>query len=206
MKDEEKRKKEETGGVKSKLSSFFADFKTYFKRIKTPIKKPEDAAPIIAETKRYIIVAFALGIPFAALGTLLGEKVAPALEALSLVAVALWAFGGYLCILHSGMKRCVKRLENLTCDKCGAKLGDIDHTTYEEVSRRWERSDSSDQSKYTLKVTVKFTCVCPECGAVKTFMETLRSGAIVVSSTSLNDDVMPTSKLVEDYLGGLIHM
>ena len=68
-------------------------------------------------------------------------------------------------------------------------------------------SDSSNSKRAASKlyVTVKFTCKCPKCGAVKSFNETLCSGEVSASNYSTNDTTVSTEKLVNDYLMGIIH-
>lgn len=198
MKDEEKRKKEENGGAKSKLSGFFADLKTYRKRIKTPIKKAEDAEPLIAESKKYMIVSFVFGMVLLVIGTLLEDAVEALGIAFAVMGLALWFLGFYFTFKRGNLIIAVKRLRNLTCDKCGASLADEDYVTYEEISHKWIRSENSS----TLKVEIRFRCVCPKCGAVKTFTETLRSGEVSASSSHL----VSTKELVKDYLAGYVRL
>ena len=131
------------------------------------------------------------------------------IEALSNILMAV-AVIGMLASIFFGLnlyatKRGIQRLKNLICDKCGAQLGDPENTTYEEVSHYWSDSSNSKRAASKLYVTVKFTCKCPKCGAVKSFNETLCSGEVSASNYSTNDTTVSTEKLVNDYLMGIIH-
>ena len=144
-----------------------------------------------------MIVSFVLGAVLMLLGMMLGQA-AEFLEILFIPGFALWGLGFYFTTKRGNLIITVKRMRNLTCDKCGASLADEDYVTYEEISHRWIRSENSS----TLKVEIRFRCVCPKCGAVKTFTETLRSGEVSASSSHL----VSTKELVKDYLDGYVRL
>lgn len=174
---------------------------SYFKRVKKPITKPEEANPIMTETRNYLLIALGIGVLFSVLSGVI--------DALSTVFTII-GFVGIIAAMYFGimlyaMKRVVKRLKNLTCEKCSSKLGNAENTTYQEISRRWQDSSDSNKAESKLYVIVKFTCKCPKCGTVKSFNETLCSGSIKVTNYATRDNIISTQKLVDDYLNGLIH-
>lgn len=174
---------------------------SYFKRIKEPIAKAEEAAPLIKETRTYLLIALGISMLFSLLGIII-----PVLKTVFEIIGLIGMFAAfYFGIILYSMTRVVKRLKNLTCDKCGSKLGDPENTTYQEISRRWQDSNDSKKAESKLYVTVQFTCKCPKCGTVKSFKETLCSGSINVTNYSTRDNIISTQKLVDDYLDGLIH-
>ena len=167
---------------------------SYFKRIKKPVSSPEEAKPILKETKTYLFISIAVCLLAQIVESILPKPISTVFEIVGLLA----AFAAiYFGIMLYGASRAVGRIENLICEKCGSNLGDLEHTTYDELSRRW--SDSDKQSK--LYVTVRFRCECIKCGAVKSFTEELGAGVVTTS----NSNMISTNKLVEDYLNGMIH-
>ena len=113
--------------------------------------------------------------------------------------------GIYFALMLYAMNRATARLANLTCNKCGTSLNNSEYALWEEISRRWADRSDSRSAEAKLYVTVKFTCVCPHCGEVKIFNETLCSGKIRVTDYSVRDTLISTQKLVDDYFNGLIH-
>ena len=182
--------------IKTILKKFFS----YFKRAKNPVKNIEEAQEVLKETKTYLMIFGGIGVVSVILSTILDaiSLLANIFMFLALVGIFLAIYFG---LMYSALNRIIKRMQNLTCDKCGEKLGDLANTTYKEISRRWVDSNNSNPPSSTLKVTVKFTCTCSKCGAVKSFTEELRSGAV----TSKGSNLISTEKLVEDYLKGFIH-
>lgn len=176
-------------------------FFSYFKRVKQPISKVEDATPIIKETKLYLIICIIAGILCSAcsgipvIGWLLG-----------ILMIVFVAGVIYFGIMLYAMKRVTKRLSNLTCSKCGTQLGDNLNTSWEEIKRHWVDSNNGHTASSKLYVTVKFTCKCPKCGEVKQFTEELCSGKITVANNlSVKDNLVSVQDIVNDYLNGLIH-
>lgn len=177
------------------------DFKSYFKRVKQPVKNAEEAKPIKKETTTYLLISLGLALVCSILA-----EVIPAIA----IVFQLVSFAGILAAMYFGImlyaiKRASKRLDNLTCNKCKTSLDNQEYATWEEISRRWAESSSDRKAEGKLYVTVKFICKCPNCGETKCFTETLCSGKIVVRDHSSTADIMPTQKLVDDYFNGLIH-
>ena len=177
------------------------DIKTYFKRVKQPITRPEQAKPLKDETKVYMAVFFGIGIVFSVLGGVIESLNTP----LSLIGIAGFIAGLYFGLMLYAMNRATLRLANLTCNKCGTSLNNPEYASWEEISRRWSDRSDSKSAETRLYVTVKFTCVCSHCGEVKSFNETLCSGKIRVTDYSVRDTLISTQKLVDDYFNGLIH-
>ena len=177
------------------------DIKTYFKRVKQPITRPEQAKPLKDETKVYMAVFLGVGIVFSALGGAIESLNIP----LSLIGIVGFIVGFYFALMLYAMNRATARLANLTCSKCGTSLNNSEYASWEEISRRWADRSDSRSAEAKLYVTVKFTCVCPHCGEVKIFNETLCSGKIRVTDYSVRDTLISTQKLVDDYFNGLIH-
>lgn len=164
---------------------------SYFKRIKQPLEKPEDAKPLKKETGIFLAICIVGFVVMSIMG--------------QIFALAFFFAAAYFSLILYGIERSARRLENLTCDQCGGKLGDAEHTAYEEISRRWESSANSKKAVSKLYVTVRFACQCPNCGAAKTFTETLCSGTINATATSSKANLVDTREIVEDYLNGHIH-
>lgn len=164
----------------------------YFKRIKQPIEKPEDAKQLKTETIIFLAIC------------IVGFVVMSIVEQ-TIIALVFFFVAAYFALILYGIERSVKRLKNLTCDHCGGKLGDAEHTAYEEISHRWENSTNSKRAVAKLYVTVRFACQCPNCGAAKTFTETLCSGTINATAASSKANLVDTREIVEDYLNGHIH-
>lgn len=177
------------------------DIKTYFKRVKQPITRPEQAKPITAETKVYMAVFLGVGALFSILSGLIENLMIP----LSVIGIAGIIMGLYFGLMLYAMTRVKERLAKLTCNKCGTSLNNPEYASWEEISRRWADRSDSNSVEAKLYVTVKFTCTCPHCGEVKTFNETLCSGKIRVTDYSVRDTLVSTQKLVDDYFNGLIH-
>lgn len=175
------------------LKKFF----TYFKRAKKAPATIEEAISVKKETGIYLLITIAIMVLFGILSSCF--FISPGLI-FFVCFVSLIAFL-YFGMMYQAINRTIKRMQNLTCNKCGEKLGDLANTTYKEIYRRWVDSNNSNSPSSTLKVTIKFTCTCPKCGAVKSFTEELRSGAV----TSKSSNLISTEKLVEDYLNGFIH-
>lgn len=164
----------------------------YFKRIKQPIEKPEDAKQLKTETIILLAVCIVGFLVMSCVG--------------SIAALIFFLAAVYFAFVLYAIDRSVKRLKNLTCDACGGKLGDAAHTTYEELSQRWENSADSKRAVAKRYVTVRFACQCPNCGAEKTFTETLCSGAISATASSSKSNLIDTRVIVEDYLNGHFHV
>lgn len=173
---------------------------SYFKRVKKPITKVEEAKPIMKETRIYFLISLAAFILFSVLAGVV-ESLNTIFTIIGLLAFVPTAYFG---IMLYAMKRSLKRFKNLHCE-CGAELVNDENTTWKEVSRRWQDSNSSNRAESKLYVTVKITCKCPKCGKVKSFNETLCSGKISVSNMSTRDTIVSTQSLVDDYFSGLIH-
>lgn len=177
------------------------DFKSYFKRVKQPVKNAEEAKPIKKETLTYLLIS--LGIALAC--SILAEVIPVIAIVFQLVSFAGILVAIYFGIMLYAIKRVSKRLDNLTCSKCKTSLDNQEYATWEEISRRWAESSSDRKAEGKLYVTVKFTCKCPYCGEIKCFTETLCSGKITATKYGTDANVMPTQKLVDDYFNGLIH-
>ena len=177
------------------------DIKTYFKRVKQPVARPEQAKPLKDETKVYMAVCFAIGGLFSYLSGVVEGMSTP----FSIIGMVGIFVGIYFALMLYAMNRATARLANLTCNKCGTSLNNSEYALWEEISRRWADRSDSRSAEAKLYVTVKFTCVCPHCGEVKIFNETLCSGKIRVTDYSVRDTLISTQKLVDDYFNGLIH-
>ena len=173
----------------------------YFKRIKKPVNNPQEAKPILKETRTYFFTALILSIILLAPSSLI-----------PVVGTVFMIIGGILFfvaiafgfILYA-MRRSLKKIKNLTCDKCGAKLDSLENISYKELSRNMlYREGSADQARFY--VNVQFRCKCPNCGAEKTFVERLCSGYITVTDNSIDDKIITTDQLVKDYINGIIHV
>ena len=171
---------------------------SYFKRVKRPVARPEDAKPIIQETKLYFFISIGVFIIFG----ILEQTVSDWFSIITLLAVFAAFYFGFMWYACS---RAVKRMKNLICDKCGAKLGDRENTTYEEVSRQWSGGDYGKNADAKLHVTVRFNCKCTQCGTVKSFTEVLGAGNIRARGSSVTSEMITTKELVEEYLNGMIH-
>ena len=168
----------------------------YFKRLKKKNKNLEEAQEILGETKTYLFISIGICVTSALLSGFI-DSLSNILMTISGIGILPSVFFGFN---FYATKRGIQRLKNLICDKCGSKLVDPENTEYEEISHSW--SDyGSERPASKLYVTVKFTCKCPKCGAVKSFIETLCSGEVSASS----DTIVSTEKLVNDYLMGKIH-
>lgn len=181
--------------------NFFQNFKTYFKRVKQPITKAEDAKPLMNETKLYLLIFLGGGALLSILSGLIEALYWP-FSILGMVGIIV---GLYFGLMLYAMSRVTKRLANLTCNKCGTSLNNCEYVKWEELSRRWADSNTDKSVESKLYVTVKLTCTCPHCGDVKSFNETLCSGKIRVTDYSTKDTIVSTQKLVEDYFNGIIH-
>ncbi|MBR7133472.1 MAG: hypothetical protein IKD04_08060 [Clostridia bacterium] len=113
--------------------------------------------------------------------------------------------GLYFGLMLYAISRVKARLANLTCNKCGNSLNNGEYASWQEISRRWQDSNSNNYAETKLYVTVEITCTCPNCGEKKTFKETLCSGKIRVTNNAIKDNLVSTQKLVDDYFNGLIH-
>lgn len=174
---------------------------SYFKRVKRPISKVEDAKPIMKETKIYLLISAAVLLVFSSIGAFVDAVSIP----FSIIGILAFVPTAYFGIMLYAMTRVVRRFKNMHCDKCNAAFVLNENTTWKEVKRVWKDSASQRIAESTLYVTVKITCVCPDCGAVKTFTETLCSGKITVTDNFSKDTVVSTRSLVEDYFNGIIH-
>ena len=175
-----------------------ADMKeSYFKRVKRPVASPEEAKPIIRETKIYLLISIVALFVFG----FLERKV----KWLSIFTVVASFAMIYFALMWSVCYRAVGRMKNLICEKCGAKLGNLENTTYEELSRQWSGGDYGNNAEAKLHVTVRFNCKCTQCGTVKAFTEVLGAGNIRARGNSVTSEMITTKELVEEYLNGMIH-
>lgn len=172
----------------------------YFKRIKKPITKYEDAKPLKRETLIYFFIALASAIVFSALSTFV-----PSVSWLfTLLGIIGFGVTIYFGLVLYAMSRVLKRFKNMHCE-CGEQFVNDENTEWQVVSKRWVESNDSKKAEATCYVTVKFICKCPKCGKVKTFTETLRSGTIRVTDRSARENLVSTQQLVDDYFAGIIH-
>lgn len=178
---------------------------TYFKRVKEPLKKPEDAEEFKKETRLYLLVSLAVAVVSGILMTVLSSvPVLPMIFTLlglvSMILVIVFA------IMMYGIKVSLKRLQNLTCESCGAALGYDENTSWEEVRRYWSDRNNDNVAKSLLYVDVNITCVCPNCGKAKTFTEKLCAGEIkVTNDLNTTENIVSTQSLVADYFKGVVH-
>lgn len=174
---------------------------SYFKRVKQPISKEEDAKPLVKETTLYFCLSL---VGFVGCGILGG--LVPIVSVLFIIlGVGAFLFAGYFGFMLYAMKRALRRFKNIHCDKCNTQLVNDENTTWEEVSRSWRLTDDQNSATGRIYVTVKITCVCPNCGTPKSFLENLCSGKITVTDYSINKSVVSTQQLVDDYFAGFIH-
>ncbi|MBQ7624662.1 MAG: hypothetical protein IJS65_05260 [Clostridia bacterium] len=172
--------------------------KSFFKSLKEPITSVEQANALSKQAKTYFIIALAAAIVLVVLGNVIKDA-----NGIFTVVALIPGLFAILCFYVVYIaKRAKKRVQNLTCDKCGARLGDPAHTESEEASRRMVINHSDNESTGTVYVKVNFACKCPHCGTEKIFQEELRSGSIKVSDYSVNNDLVSVDDLVKGYLAG----
>lgn len=175
--------------------------KSYFERVKKPVKTPKEAEPIVKETKTYLFISLGIAVPFGILSGLFSGILNIVFTLFALVGIAgAIVFGIYLYVI----KRVLKRLENMTCE-CGNTFVLDDVVVWKEVSRRWVDTSNNNKAESKLYVTINITCKCPVCGKEKSFTETLCSGKISVSNASVKDTLVSVESLIVDYFNGLIH-
>ena len=177
------------------------NLKTYFKRVKQPIAKLQDAKAIVSETKLYMAICFGVGVVCSILSGMIDALYWP----LAIIGIVGIMAGLYFALMLYAMSRVLSRMDNLTCKNCGSSLNNSEYATWKEISRRWADSQDKNSAYARLYVTVQFTCKCPNCGEVKVFKEVLCSGKITVTNHSVRDTIVSTQTLVDDYFNGLIH-
>lgn len=173
---------------------------SYFKRIKKPINSIEEAKPIRRQTRIYFLISLACFVGFC----LLSGVVESMSTVFKIIGICSFIPTAYFALILYAMKRSLKRFKNLHCE-CGAQLVNDENTSWKEVNRHWRDSNTSGRAESKLYVTVEIACKCPKCGKLKVFRETLCSGKISVSNSSLDDSVVSTQSLIDDYFAGLVH-
>ena len=199
------------------------DFKSYlelfnFKKIKSDVKEPVNNPTQAKERKakfktRTLICLILLGIcavltivPF--VGTVAGIVLyAPGIGA---------AFFGFMWFTAGKIE---KQLRNLCCDKCGERIPYGEHVTVDVLRKREKVSSnansnsrgdvhaSAERREYT---TVKITCQCQKCNAVKSFQKEFCTGIIKASGTNGNTHVTnndrPLEERVKNYFNGIVEI
>lgn len=199
------------------------DFKNYlelfdFKKIKSDVKDPVDTPTQAKERKakfktRTLICLILLGVctvltPVPVVGKIFNIILfAPGVGA---------AFFGFMWFTAGKIE---KQLGNLCCDKCGERIPYGEHVSVEVLKKRQTVTSNAntnsrgnvhaeaERREYT---TVKITCECQNCHAVKSFNKEFCTGIIKASGTNGNthvtDNDRPLEERVKNYFNGIVEI
>ena len=184
--------------------------KSFFKRLKEPVNSLEEANAIKSENKKYFLLSltvFLVSVSVIVVLTLLNkftflerlyelEKLYELFAFIGMIGMGLFGVISYL------IKTVMKKIKNLTCDKCGSKLKNDENTTWKELSHHWR--DINEYSS-TLWLTLQINCICPNCKQLKSFNVNLSSGNVSITDHSLDSTLKTTQSVVDDYFNGIIH-
>ena len=178
--------------------------KSFFKRLKEPVESLEEAKEIKKENTRYLLIFLTV---FLVSGLVMGVldllNKFPIIRGIFYLFAALGMIGTLVfCVTGYLIRTVMKKMKDLSCNKCGSKLRNDENTTWKEVSHRW--IDNNEYSS-TLWVTLQISCTCPNCKAPKTFAVNLSSGGINITDHSIGSTVTTTQSIVDDYFNGIIH-
>ncbi len=180
--------------MKSQIKSLFR----FLKSLKNPPNSMEEVKVLNSQAKKYLLGSLISAILIVAIVNLLSNTKIVFLQIVNYICAII----GFLifilviicliALLAAANQK--QRFKNLTCNNCKADLRDSEHVSFQEISRKWE---ISKDDKRTLYITIKITCICPNCKEEKSFQVRLRA--------TENGEILSTQKLVEDYMNGYIH-
>ena len=184
-----------------KQDNFFKKFATFFKRKKQPVNSMKEAEELAKECKTYLIISI---IGAVVLGFLMGisryvQYIVTPLAMGFMAGVVVFGINYY------GMNLVMKKMKNLTCNKCGNTFKFEDCVEWHEVSRNVTNTRSGNTIRLVLRITVDITCKCPKCGETKSFRVTLSPGGGTATRYSANINLTPAEEIIKDYFNGIIH-
>lgn len=184
--------------------NFFGELKEYFRKIKKTPDSLKEIAEVRKQTKNYLFICLGALLAFAIISCI------PVIKDIGIITgvFAVIGFVGLIGAAYFGLnlyliKAAEKRLKNLSCDKCGEKLGNLQTDSWKVIREYWRDGASNEKGASSKHYTdFSFTCVCPKCNTEKTFTATLNTGKIIVDNAGSRKEMIPVEEAAENYLTG----